>query len=118
MIALSITLVRTCEHLVFIDFIFQLRSDVVLLCFSIGNPKSLRNCKAMWLPEIRRFCPNTPVLLVGCKNDLRFMYCDETYLSHFKERNPFMRYPLIHILSFLLFSGFYLYFFAIPQRYE
>jgi hypothetical protein len=29
-----------------------------------------------------------------------------------------MRYPLIHILSFLLFSGFYLYFFAIPQRYE
>ncbi|XP_046441529.1 rho-related BTB domain-containing protein 1-like isoform X3 [Daphnia pulex] len=69
------------------------RSDVVLLCFSIGNPKSLRNCKAMWLPEIRRFCPNTPVLLVGCKNDLRFMYCDETYLSYFKDRNPFMRRP-------------------------
>jgi len=67
------------------------RSDVVLLCFSIGNPKSLRNCKAMWLPEIRRFCPNTPVLLVGCKNDLRFMYRDETYLSYFKDKNPFMR---------------------------
>jgi len=69
------------------------RSDVVLLCFSIGNPKSLKNCKAVWLAEIRRFCPHTPILLVGCKNDLRFMYCDETYLSFFKDRNPFMRRP-------------------------
>lgn len=61
------------------------RSDVVLLCFSITNPVSLRNCKAMWYPEIRRFCPQTPVLLVGCKNDLRYMYRDETYLSYFRK---------------------------------
>lgn len=57
------------------------RSDVVLLCFSIANPVSLRNCRAMWYPEIRKFCPDTPVILVGCKNDLRYMYRDETYLS-------------------------------------
>ncbi|OXU26125.1 hypothetical protein TSAR_007468 [Trichomalopsis sarcophagae] len=67
------------------------RSDVVLLCFSITNPVSLRNCKAMWYPEIRRFCPHTPVLLVGCKNDLRYMYRDETYLSYFRDRSPFVR---------------------------
>ncbi|XP_046416352.1 rho-related BTB domain-containing protein 1 isoform X1 [Neodiprion virginianus] len=67
------------------------RSDVVLLCFSITNPVSLRNCKAMWYPEIRRFCPQTPVLLVGCKNDLRYMYRDETYLSFFRDRSPFVR---------------------------
>ncbi|XP_024936288.1 rho-related BTB domain-containing protein 1 isoform X2 [Cephus cinctus] len=67
------------------------RSDVVLLCFSITNPVSLRNCKAMWYPEIRRFCPQTPVLLVGCKNDLRYMYRDETYLSYFRDRSPFVR---------------------------
>ncbi|KAL7299662.1 hypothetical protein TKK_0007421 [Trichogramma kaykai] len=70
------------------------RSDVVLLCFSITNPVSLRNCKAMWYPEIRRFCPHTPVLLVGCKNDLRYMYRDEAYLSHFRDRGaaaPFVR---------------------------
>lgn len=67
------------------------RSDVVLLCFSITNPVSLRNCKVMWYPEIRRFCPQTPVLLVGCKNDLRYMYCDETYLSYFRDRSPFVR---------------------------
>ncbi|XP_018334218.1 rho-related BTB domain-containing protein 1 [Agrilus planipennis] len=67
------------------------RSDVVLLCFSINNPVSLRNCRLMWYPEIRRFCPNTPVLLVGCKNDLRFMYRDEAYLSFFRDRSPFVR---------------------------
>lgn len=67
------------------------RSDVVLLCFSITNPVSLRNCRAMWYPEIRRFCPETPVILVGCKNDLRHMYRDETYLSYFGDRSPFVR---------------------------
>ncbi|KAI8423255.1 hypothetical protein MSG28_014284 [Choristoneura fumiferana] len=69
------------------------RSDVVLLCFSVTNPISLRNCGAMWYPEIRRFCPNTPILLVGCKNDLRYMYRDETYLSYCKDRSPFIRTP-------------------------
>ncbi|KAL0277501.1 UNVERIFIED_CONTAM: hypothetical protein PYX00_004753 [Menopon gallinae] len=67
------------------------RSDVVLLCFSITNPVSLKNCMAMWYPEIRRFCPQTPVLLVGCKNDLRYMYRDEVYLSFFRDRSPFLR---------------------------
>ncbi|KAL1137900.1 hypothetical protein AAG570_009595 [Ranatra chinensis] len=67
------------------------RSDVVLLCFSLGSHNSLRNCKAMWYPEIRKFCPQTPVILVGCKNDLRFMYRDEAYLEFFRERSPFLR---------------------------
>ncbi|XP_052122122.1 rho-related BTB domain-containing protein 1 [Frankliniella occidentalis] len=67
------------------------RSDVVLLCFSVTSPISLRNCKAMWYPEIRRFCPQTPVLLVGCKNDLRYMYQDEAYLSIFRENGSFLR---------------------------
>lgn len=67
------------------------RSDVILLCFSIANRASLRNCRLMWYPEIRRFCPQTPVILVGCKNDLRYMYRDETYLSYFGDRSPFVR---------------------------
>lgn len=67
------------------------RSDVVLLCFSVTNRISLRNCRLMWYPEIRRFCPQVPVILVGCKNDLRYMYRDETYLSYFGDRSPFVR---------------------------
>ncbi|GFV21913.1 rho-related BTB domain-containing protein 2 [Trichonephila clavipes] len=67
------------------------RSDVVLLCFSIANPMSLRNCKVIWYPEIRRFCPSTPIVLVGCKNDLRYMYRDEQFLSLCRDRSPFFR---------------------------
>lgn len=67
------------------------RSDVVLLCFSLTSKVSLRNCKNMWLAEIRRFCPTTPVILVGCKNDLRFLYKDDTYLSLFRDHSPFLR---------------------------
>lgn len=67
------------------------RADVVLLCFSITNPQSLRNCRTMWYEEIRRFCPHTPIILVGCKNDLRYMYRDETYLSNLGDRSPFIR---------------------------
>ena len=53
--------------------VFPCRSDVVLICFSVGSQKSLRNCRQIWYPEIRRFCPETPVLLIGCKNDLRYV---------------------------------------------
>ncbi|XP_067135297.1 rho-related BTB domain-containing protein 1-like [Centruroides vittatus] len=67
------------------------RSDVVLLCFSVTNPLSLRNCKVIWYPEIRQFCPNTPIVLVGCKNDLRFMYREEEFLRLCRERSPFFR---------------------------
>lgn len=82
------------------------RSDVVLLCFSIASPVSLRNCRAMWYPEIRRFCPQTPVILVGCKNDLRYMYRDETYLSCVGDRSPFVRlvYNFFFIFSFFLIN--------------
>ncbi|XP_075586185.1 rho-related BTB domain containing isoform X2 [Dermatophagoides farinae] len=67
------------------------RSDVVLLCFSIANPLSLRNCKTVWYPEIRKFCPNTPIVLVGCKNDLRYMFRDEQFQNLCRERSPFFR---------------------------
>ncbi|OTF78400.1 Rho GTPase-like protein [Euroglyphus maynei] len=67
------------------------RSDVVLLCFSIANPLSLRNCKTIWYPEIRKFCPNTPIILVGCKNDLRYMFRDEQFQNLCRERSPFFR---------------------------
>lgn len=81
-----------CLHLLPAETIlYSLLVGQVLLCFSINSPISLRNCRLMWYPEIRRFCPNTPVLLVGCKNDLRYMYRDEAYLSHFRDRSPFVR---------------------------
>lgn len=46
-------------------------TDVVLICFSIGNSVSLTNVKEKWHPEVRHFCPRVPVVLVGTKKDLR-----------------------------------------------
>lgn len=46
-------------------------SDVVLICFAVDSQSSLANVQDKWYPEVRHFCPHTPVLLVGLKNDLR-----------------------------------------------
>ncbi|NXG01691.1 RND3 protein, partial [Sakesphorus luctuosus] len=45
-------------------------SDAVLICFDISRPETLDSVlkKAR---EIQEFCPNTKMLLVGCKSDLR-----------------------------------------------
>jgi len=46
-------------------------TDVILMCFSIDSPDSLENIPEKWVPEVKHFCPNTPIVLVGNKKDLR-----------------------------------------------
>ena len=55
--------------------------------------------------QIKKFCPNTPILLVGCKNDVRFIYKDEKYLNYCRERSPLVRYdnPLNLLITMELF---------------
>jgi len=47
------------------------QTDVFLLCFSIIAPSSFENVSAKWHPEVSHHCPNTPIILVGTKLDLR-----------------------------------------------
>jgi len=46
-------------------------TDVILMCFSIDQPDSLENIPEKWVPEVKHFCPNVPIVLVGNKKDLR-----------------------------------------------
>ncbi|KAG5448704.1 GTP-binding protein Rho1, variant 3 [Clonorchis sinensis] len=46
-------------------------TDVILMCFSIDSPDSLENIAEKWVPEVRHFCGNVPIVLVGNKKDLR-----------------------------------------------
>ena len=46
-------------------------TDVILMCFSIDSPDSLENISEKWTPEVKHFCPNVPIILVGNKKDLR-----------------------------------------------
>jgi Ras-related C3 botulinum toxin substrate 1 len=47
------------------------QTDVFLICFSLVSPASFENVRAKWHPEVSHHCPNTPIILVGTKLDLR-----------------------------------------------
>jgi len=48
------------------------KSHVILIAFAIDTPDSLDNVTIKWIEEVRSICgPTIPVILVGCKVDLR-----------------------------------------------
>lgn len=48
-----------------------LKCDVFAICFSVVKRDSYLHVSEIWLPEIRRYLPETPFLLVGTQTDLR-----------------------------------------------
>ena len=42
-------------------------ADVVLLCYAVDIPESIRHLRSLWLPEIRKLGTDKPVLLCGCR---------------------------------------------------
>jgi len=47
------------------------RANVILIAFAVDVPDSLDNVTAKWIEEVNRDCPDTPIILVGLKKDLR-----------------------------------------------
>ncbi|GFN90335.1 ras-related c3 botulinum toxin substrate 3 [Plakobranchus ocellatus] len=47
------------------------QTDVFLVCFSLVSPASFENVRTKWFPEVRHYCPNIPIILVGNKSDVR-----------------------------------------------
>jgi GTPase SAR1 family protein len=48
-------------------------SAIIVICFSVDDPGSFAAVSDAWYPEVLHFCskPKVPILLVGCKSDLR-----------------------------------------------
>uniref|UniRef100_A0A0B7A8L5 Uncharacterized protein n=1 Tax=Arion vulgaris TaxID=1028688 RepID=A0A0B7A8L5_9EUPU len=46
-------------------------SDLVIICFAIDRPETMEEAVSKWYPEVKEQCPNLPVMLVGCKSDMR-----------------------------------------------
>ncbi|XP_076458191.1 rho-related protein rac1B-like isoform X1 [Babylonia areolata] len=46
-------------------------ADVVAVCFSVACRPSFESVTDMYLPELKRHVPDTPVILLGTKTDLR-----------------------------------------------
>lgn len=46
-------------------------TNIFLLCCSVDAPDSFESAPTRWLPELTHFSPQTPILLIGCKKDLR-----------------------------------------------
>lgn len=50
------------------------KMDAVILCYSADNVDSLERIRAMWLPELQKYAPKVPYILVGTKKDIRENY--------------------------------------------
>ncbi|NXG33258.1 RHOF protein, partial [Dromaius novaehollandiae] len=46
-------------------------TNVVLICYDVMNPTSYDNVIVKWYPEVSHFCRGAPLVLIGCKTDLR-----------------------------------------------
>ena len=52
-------------------FLRPQEASVIVLCFSMDKPGTLRRVSSYWMPELRRLGVHVPVMLVGCKSDVR-----------------------------------------------
>ncbi|KAF9901103.1 Rho GTPase, partial [Lobosporangium transversale] len=50
------------------------KAHVILIGYSVDTPDSLDNVTSKWIQEVQVYCPDTPVILVGMKKDLRDEY--------------------------------------------
>ncbi len=53
------------------------KSDLIMICFALDTPQSLKNVEEFWIPEVQKNAPGIPYMLVGTRRDLR----DEQYAN-------------------------------------
>ncbi|KAK9456967.1 P-loop containing nucleoside triphosphate hydrolase protein [Dipodascopsis uninucleata] len=60
------------------------KAHVILVGFAVDTLDSLDNVSSKWIIEINELCPNTPIILVGLKKDLRN---DPDFVERMRRRN-------------------------------
>ena len=60
-------------------------TDIVLIAYSVIDRTSLENIETKWIPEIKKFIPDVPFMLVGTKLDYRYYRSLKDKLVSLKE---------------------------------
>ncbi|ODM99405.1 Ras-like GTP-binding protein RhoL [Orchesella cincta] len=47
------------------------KTDCFIVCYSVDKPTSFDNIMEKWHPELKNYCPNAAIILVGTKSDLK-----------------------------------------------
>jgi len=63
------TAAETEESSIFRPLLY-LTTDVIILCFALDSSKSYQQILEKYLHEVKKYLPNTPIILVGTKTDL------------------------------------------------
>ena len=61
---------------------FYRKASVFIVMYSVDRPESLANVYEKWIPELRHYCPEVPIILVANKTDLRY---DSSVLGQLSE---------------------------------
>lgn len=48
------------------------KASAFVVIYSVDRPDSLTNVYEKWVPEVRQYCPDVPIVLVANKTDLRY----------------------------------------------
>ncbi|NWY57115.1 RHOF protein, partial [Chionis minor] len=80
-------------------------ANVVLICFDVTSPNSYDNVLTKWYPEVNHFCKGVPVLLVGCKTDLRKLQEGHQESISYQKAKAMARQ--VHAVSYLECSARY-----------
>ncbi|KAJ1823813.1 hypothetical protein GGH91_000284 [Coemansia sp. RSA 2671] len=60
-------------------------ANIIIICFSVDSPDSLNNVYDKWHPEAEQNAPNSPIVLVALKLDLRFNENTQRELAGYQE---------------------------------
>jgi len=47
------------------------KTDIIILCINLADKNTLINVSSTWIPEIKKYCDDKPIILVGTQKDRR-----------------------------------------------